>query len=392
MNRSAHRQGLMQHRVPAESLEGRRLLSAVAVTSGADDGPGTLRAALERASTDPTVGAIRVAPNIRTIRLDGSLVYSGPQDLRIDGGAVVRPVDGAEGDFDLLAATGGGGLTLSRLTFRGGSDGVVVTLPAGATGTVDVTLRNVSVVDNDLFGLHVDDKANGSNATVRLTVLNSRVVGNGEGASDKDGIRVDEGGAGDIVATIINSRLNDNGAEGVELDEEGAGGVRLSASASTFNDNGFLDPEDFDDGIDVDEADAGDVHVSLFASQVNGNFDEGVDLNESGEGSLRLAAFALRANDNTDEGIALEELDVGNLLATLTATETRDNGADGVLAEEGGAGDLRVSVLASRVTGNDGFGVRVVQEEPGTGILILHATRGTENAEGPSSAEGARIV
>ena len=393
MNRSSPRIASLARRpVSVELVESRTLLSAVLVTSGADEGPGTVRAALERANSDPTVSAIVVAPSVRTVRIDEPLVYSGGQDLRIDGRAVIEPVSGAAGDFDLLTATGGGDLTLSRLTFRGGSDGVVVVVPADATGDLAVTLRNVSIVDNALFGLHVDDKANDSSASVRLTVLGSRIVGNGEGASDRDGIRVDEGGAGNIDATILASRLNENGAEGVELDEEGAGGVDLRVSASTFNDNGFLDPEDFDDGIDVDEADAGDVTVAISASEVSGNFDEGVDLNEGGEGSLRLRATAVRANDNTDEGIALEETDGGDIVASLAAVQARGNGADGVQAEEGGAGNLRVSVLGSSITDNDGFGVLVVQEDPGSGTLILRATRLTGNAEGRYSAEGVTVV
>ena len=393
MLRTAIRSESSHRRLSAvESLEGRTLFSTVVVTSGADEGAGTLRAALQKAGSDPAVTSIRVAPAVQAIRIDGPLVYSGRQGLRIDGRATIQPVAGAGGDFDLLTATGGADLSLSRLTFRGGSDGVVVTLPANATGTVDVVLRGVTIIDNDLFGLHVDDKANDSAASVRLTVANSAVLSNGEGASDRDGIRVDEGGAGNIDAVIVASRLNRNGAEGVELDEAGAGGVNLRVTASAFNDNGFLDPEDFDDGIDVDEADAGDVRVSIFASQVNGNFDEGVDLNESDAGSLRLTAAGLTANGNTDEGVALEESDGGDLVATLTAVVARNNGADGFQAEEGGAGNVRAAVLASTITGNDGFGVRAVQEAPGSGVLTLKTNRLTGNADGPTEVEGTTIA
>ena len=375
-----------------ETLERRTLLSAVLVTSGSDEGPGTLRAAIDRANTDASVTHIRVAPNVRDIRIDETLPYTGAHDLTIDGRAAVRPVSGAEGDFDLLRATGGGDLTLSRLTFRDGANGIVVIPPTGTTGTVAVTLRGVTIEDNKLFGLLVDDKVNNTDASLRLNVVGSRILGNGTAASDRDGVRIDEGGAGDIAATIIGSRLNDNGAEGVELDEAGAGGVTLNVSASTFNDNGFLDPEDFDDGIDVDEADAGDVRVALFASQVNGNFDEGVDLNEGGDGSLFLTAAGIQANENTDEGIALEELDAGDLVAMLTAVEVSDNDSDGVQAEEGGAGNLRVGIFASRITNNDAFGVKVEQEEPGVGRLVLQGNRISLNTDGVVDAEGATVV
>ena len=392
MRRSARRTRPGPNHIHVEAVERRTLMAAVVVTTGANDGPGSLRAAIDRADTDPSVSAIHVAPSVRTVRIDESLVYSGEQDLSISGRAVVRPTSGAEGDFDLLVADGGADLALSGLTFQGGANGVVVNVPADATGTVEVDLRRVSILDNNLFGLHLNDKANNSAASVRLTVVGSRVEGNGEGESDRDGIRVDEGGAGGIEASIAASRLDENGAEGIELDEGGEGGVTLRVTGSTFNDNGFIDPADLDDGIDVDEADAGDVRVAIFASEVIGNFDEGIDLNESGDGDLRLNAVGVRVNDSGDEGIALEELDAGNLKASLVAVQARRNGADGVLAEEGGAGNLDVSLLASSIVNNDGFGVSVVQEEPGTGRLRVRGTRLGGNADAPTSAEGATVA
>lgn len=375
-----------------EPLERRTLLSTVVVTSEADAGPGTFRAAVDRANADSSVASIRFSPRVDTVRLNNTVAFTGTQDLAIDGSrASVEAAPGRQGQFDLFVASGGGDLTLSRIAFRGGSDGVVVAVPAAATGTVDVTLRDAAVTDNAEFGLHVDD-LNASAASVDLEVIRSAILRNGATLSDKDGIRVDERGAGGITATIRDSRLDANGAEGVELDEGGAGSVRLSVRASTFNNNGFFDPDDFDDGIDVDEADAGNVNVSIRDAEVNGNFDEGVDLNEEGDGSLFLRAEDLEANRNTDEGVALEEADAGGIFADLEDVRLSGNGADGFQAEEGGAGDLFTRIADSVITNNAGFGVKVVQETPGRGLLVLDDVLIRGNTEGGVDAENVRVV
>ncbi len=374
-----------------DALERRTLMSSVVVTSDADSGAGTFRAALEQASADPAIDTIRFSPRVDTVDLAAPLFFTGAQDLTVDGsGAVIEAAGDAAGDFDLFTASGGGDLSLSRLTFRGGSDGVVVRTPADATGTVRVALRDVAITDNAEFGLHVDDLS-GSPATIDLTLSKTAILRNGTTALDKDGVRVDERGEGGITARIQGSNLDANGAEGVELDEAGAGDVRLDVVGSSFNDNGYFSAEDYDDGIDVDEADAGDVRVSIRASQVNGNLDEGVDLNESGEGSLALSVAALDARGNTDEAVALEETDAGDLTADLRSVRLIGNSAEGFQAEEGGDGDLLVAILGSVIAFNDGDGAKVEQDDAGVGLLTLRGVFFDGNAGQDVDAEGVTV-
>ena len=72
---------------------------------------------------------------------------------------------------------------------------------------------------------------NGSDATVEVTVLGSRFSGNGntEGVSvsDNDGLRVNEGGLGDLKLTVRLSVFEENGADGIEVDERGDGDARV---------------------------------------------------------------------------------------------------------------------------------------------------------------------
>src|SRR5688572_17335765 len=218
-----------------EACEPRALLSAVAVTSSADSGPGSFRAAVETANGDSTVSAIVFNARISTVQLDETVTYTGSQALRIDGNIVnIQPLGTKQGDFDLFVASGGADLSLSQVTFRDGANGVVVDIPLDATGEVSVKLDRVTIKDNDLFGLHIidltvvppppeDPEADpteiGSDAGVSLQVTASSITGNGTAAHDQDGIRVDERGAGGISVQISNSQLNGNGAEGIELDE-----------------------------------------------------------------------------------------------------------------------------------------------------------------------------
>jgi hypothetical protein len=380
------------------------MLAAVAVTSSADDGPGSFRVAVERANGDPSVSAIVFNHRLSAVELADGVTYSGRQDLRIEGNVVdILPNAAQRGAFDLLTTTGGGDLSLSRISFKSGANGVVVAVPLDATGDVAVSLDRVTIADNDLFGLHIIDLTEvppppedpeadpteiGSDASISLAVRDSQILGNGTAAHDQDGIRVDERGSGGINVQIANSQLNGNGAEGVELDEGGEGGVDLNVANSTFNANGFVssgDPEDpdFDDGIDVDEADAGSVNVALVNVAANGNFDEGIDLNEGDDGDLNMLLVNVQANNNTDEGIALEEAGDGGIRATLIAVRARHNGADGVQFEEFDAGDLAVDIVLSQIEDNGGFGIFASQAAPGSGSIRLRAVRLGRNADGP---------
>ena len=388
-----------------EACEPRALLSAVAVTSSADDGPGSFRAAVEAANGDAAISAIVFDARLSTVQLEETVSYTGSQALRIDGKVVnIQPVDSKQGDFDLFVASGGADLTLSQLTFRDGANGVVVDVPLDATGDVAVKLDRVTIKDNDYSVCTLSTSRrcrlrprtrtpirprSAPTPSVTFAVLTTATSsGNGTAAHDQDGIRVDERGAGGISVQIANSQLNGNGAEGIELDEGGLGGVNLNVLNSNFNANGFIssgDPEDpdFDDGIDIDEADAGSVTATLVNVTASGNFDEGIDLNEGDDGDLNMLLVNVQANHNTDEGIALEEAGEGGIRAVLITVRARHNGADGVQFEEFDGGDLAVDIALSQIEDNGGFGIFASQAAPGSGSIRLRAVRLARNADGP---------
>ena len=94
-----------------------------------------------------------------------------------------------------------------------------------ATGTIHVALSHVDILDNLGHGVLVNDQedpstvdgvqpnANGSAASVRVSVDNCRFVGNGYSVSDRDGLRVNEGGDGDLIITVNKPVAADNAAD-----------------------------------------------------------------------------------------------------------------------------------------------------------------------------------
>ncbi|NND96423.1 MAG: hypothetical protein HKN47_03730, partial [Pirellulaceae bacterium] len=395
---------ICRRRPKMEPLEQRALLAAVLVTDNADLGPGTFRAAIEQANEDSAVDTIRFVRNLGVIETNSPIEFSGAQSIDIRGrGTTVQPSTEAdaeateETDFDLFLSSGGADLSIRDVTFQGSrSSGISVPVPVGASGTVNVQLNRVSLVDNDLYGLHIDDHTNASPASIRLSMTRTDVIGNGSksGSPDFDGVRVDEGGQGDIVVNIRSATVQDNAADGVELDERGEGDVILRARHSTFNNNGTQPQltDDLEDGLDIDESGDGGIRVNLVNVQANGNEDEGIDFDEQGRGDLVANLFRVQANGNLDENIKFfEDADAeppdpndfdltdpdeieafndalanvnedasGDIVTKLIFVEANDSRAgDGIRFEEFGFGDIVANLLFVEADSNDDAGIQI---------------------------------
>lgn len=337
------------------------------VTNAADTGPGSFRAAVEQANTDSSITSIIFRGGF-DIALGSTVMYAGTQPLRIDGRG--STIDGGGGLFDLLLADGGGDLELRRLTFRNsGSNGILVTVPSDAVGDIAVALFDVTISDNALFGLLVDDLTDSSDASISLDISSSRVTGNGWFAVDLDGVRVDEGGDGDIVASVHRSEFTGNGADGFELDESGIGDVVLFARHSTFDGNGQT-PGDTDDGVDIDEAGDGDVWFRIVHSSFDDNTDDGIDMDEDGEGDMHASLVQVETLDNGDKGVNLSENGPGDFGANVNVVLIEDNGDVGLRMREFDDGDFFARVVRSTAVDND-LDIEVEEDGDGTGFLRL---------------------
>lgn len=353
----------------------------------------SLQTAITNANTDDTIKKIVFKRNA-TINLTAPVIYTGTQSLTLIGNN--STVDGSSAgsfvlDEDLTAITEDGTLvfntaadiTINKLAVvNSATRGIVVNVPETAEGdSITVNLNKVKITDSALYGLHIDDNADefddgtaGSAIGINLTILKSSFTGNGTGAIDFDGVRVDERGEGDIHAVIVKTHIDGNGGDGIELDEAGNGDVDVTMFRVTMNNNGFYNEEDLDDGFDIDEADNGDVEVTLLNVKASNNMDEGLDFDEAGEGDIVVKLRRVYALNNSDEGIKADEEDTGNIEARMTKVTVSDNGDDGIQFTELGEGEIESTLF--NVTANDNAKYAIKMEQ----WIIEDEAENTEDA------------
>ena len=159
------------------------------------------------------------------------------------------------------------------------AEGIVVEVRPRRPSTIKVSLVNVDIVNNNGHGVLVNDRKiprpsdgvqpdpDGSAATVDVSVINCRFIHNGYSVSDRDGLRVNEGGDGDLIITVKYTLAEENGADGIEVDERGAGDVQVEMLATRLIANGPFDQTDLDDGFDIDEYNDGGIFGTVVLSR-----------------------------------------------------------------------------------------------------------------------------
>ena len=396
--------------------------AAAQVTTSANSGDGSLRAAIEAANVDPSITHVQVKKDLGTVPLETSIHYSGSQDLTIDGGGLVLDASGLGAGEPGFLADGGGDLKVGNLTIDGAPGyGLQVEVPSDASGVQSLTLDGVIVRNNGLHGVLMNDQATpllspfpedgdvtdpaeaqaGSGAGLVVRVTNSRFEDNGWAALDNDGIRINEGGDGDLDFSVAGSRMQGNGADGIELDERGAGNAVFSVLHTDILENGFFDlntplaTRDLDDGMDVDEWGAGDIVGRFVQVTANENAEQGLDLNENEAGDLRVTMQNVEGSRNGQEGIELEEDDDeaggGNIDADFARVTTNGNGlyADdegafgdgGLKSREKGVGDNHTRVVGAISRNNPGDGVIVREEGDGDIVSVLTQVAAHDNGD-----------
>lgn len=340
----------------------------VIVTTGADDGEGSLRQALARGATE-----ILISPSVDTISITETLVYDEKEPLHITGTG--QTVDGSalrDSTDPLLHITKGADLHLSKLTFDaggtwsrsngGGGEGIYVEVPEKRKGTVTVALSWVTVTGTGNHGVHVSDCSlrndcgsgvggggDGSPATIRMYLVGVRIERAGLGIQDADGIRIDERGDGHIEFYAALSHFENNGGDGLELDEGNAGSVHMTISDTSFRSNGDFcyqadlevfpqcddDGEvDVEDGFDADEAGPGGLFGSLTNVTASGSYDEDLDFDEQGKDEVLLQFFEVRPHggsaDAPDSSASIHASLNGTALTELISHQ-RERSANGAV-------------------------------------------------------------
>lgn len=372
--------------------------ATIRVTSSADAGAGSFRAAVAMAEASPAIKFIAFDEGVGTISLQSPVTYSGGQRLVIDGAHAVLDASAAAGPA--FRATGGASLSFSRLTVQGSvAEGIDIQVPGSATGTVQLELDRVVVRDNRGHGVLLNDQVDapvgedeepdprGSAASLQVRVSRSHFLRNGFSVSDCDGLRVNEGGAGHLRFDADEVRAVGNAADGIEIDERGTGDVVIRVVGTTIRENGVFDPEDLDDGFDIDEYGDGSILGSVRHSTASDNFEEGFDFNENHAGDLRVDFDHVVASGNGEEGIDLEEDDDfaggGDLVTLVHDVEANRNGGDGGLKiREKGDGSLAADLHLIVADGNDDSGISVREDGNGNLDLTGEGTRTNGNSRG----------
>jgi hypothetical protein len=381
------------------------------VTNSNDAGAGSFRAAVAAANANPSVDRIVFRPGLAPVALASPVVFTGAQSLDVVGSGGTLDGSGLAASDDAFAVTGGGNLSVSLLTIRNApQEGLAYVVPASATGTRRVVLVAVAIRGNDGHGVHVDDQSNNSPASLDVRVVGSLFDGNGFGALDRDGLRVDEGGIGTLSFVVGLTRAEGSGGDGIELDERGPGDAVFNVSGTLIARNGsfherFPPPPgvevDLDDGMDVDESDDGGVNGKVVASSASDNFEEGWDFNENHAGDFRVDMTLVDASRNREEGVDFEEDDDvaggGDLITTLIGVKADGNAAGdaGLKVRERGDGNVVADVRNAQANGNGAGGISIREDAVGglTGTVDRSSTIGNgtigidfdENAAGDLS-------
>lgn len=402
------------------------------VTTTADSGEGSLRAALAQAAEQNAPVTIVIFAE-GDIVIDDTLSYTGHAPLSLFGNATRIT---SQADVTLLASTGGADLYMRNILLDGpggwdlenrntgpAGKGLFVGLRDDQSGTLSIELQNVRVSGTAGHGIHVSDclradacgRANdGSAASILLRLNAVEVLGAGRGVFDADGLRVDERGAGGITVFLDNARFAENGADGIELDEGQAGDVVLRSSGSAFELNGdYCDPERLADfrpdppeaafapgamaedaipgpvsGAPDDACISGEVALHADGSVSDYGFvietKDGMRIRESGPGSILSLIERAGVIGNFDQGLDFVETAEGDIRSTLIGTFARDNADDAYRHSEEGPGSVVGSLVGAVADGNGGRGV--VFGEAGQGDLRITGYRVRtqfNNGEGP---------
>ena len=393
---------------------------SVRVTSSSDGGPGSFRAAVTHANVDSSVTQIVFVGALAPIALASPVVYTGDQSLELVGNGAVLDGAGLAGTTDVFRAETHGNLSLIGLTIQNApGEGLEYQVPSNASGTKQVVLNGVRVLGGDPelgrggHGVLINDQTfpdsgdpdngippdpAGSAAALEVSVLNSEFARNGFGALDRDGLRVNEGGAGNLEIVVRNTVAAENGINMRVLSERGECDAVFTVSWSTITGNGSfhelfppLDPDDIDldDGMDVDESNAGAVRGWVYSSMASDNFEEGWDLNENDAGDFVVDMTNVEASRNLEEGVDFEEDDDfaggGDLVTTLVGVTANDNegGDAGLKIREKGDGNLAANVRDALANANDGDGVNLREDAAGSLVgSVDHSTARENDGDG----------
>jgi len=237
------------------------LAAPLLVTSAANNGPGTLRAALEAASRSGDAATIVIGTAV-DIELANFLNYWGtePREIIGSGQTII-----ATRDFTVLNISQGADVTIMNLTFArpGGFD-----IDQAGPGSMIVSVTGAVMTNNLDEGFDFDEEDGGD---IFATYVDTEASGN-----THDAYKHSEEGEGGVFGLVAGSCAVDNGGVGFVFEEEGDGdvGVAVLDSATDGNDDGDL-------GLEVVQEDGGAGALLVACSDISEGIEaDGVTLQD----------------------------------------------------------------------------------------------------------------
>lgn len=277
------------------------LAGTIAVTSTADDGPGSLRQALVLASNGDTINIVAKGTITLTsgeLIVDKSLTIRGPgaAKLSVNGNAASR----------VFHVTPNTVVTISGLKITNGS--AIGAFPANAGGGIysdhaQLTVSNCTLNGNSArfgAGIFSNSKDGGSaTLTVNNTTLSSNSGQYGGGIFSGGGF-FNTGPSGSASLTLNNSTLGNNSAlyyGGGILNDGFSGTATLAVNNSALNNN----PAGYYGGGIFNNGDSGVATATLTDSTVSGNSANlgGGGIYNDGTSTISLGSATLALNNST---------------------------------------------------------------------------------------------
>ncbi len=370
--------------------------ATLTVTSAADSGAGTLRAAITTANADGGDDTIVFAGGVTSITLtSGELDVIAP--MTVDGPGVTVSGNNASTVFKVGGGTSSQPVTLSGLTITGGNpangigSGVVVDSGAvaaltgctltqnsaenggGLNNAGTAALTGCTLTGNTAYGGSGGGLNNGGTLTLTdCTLTQNSTVGNSGGGG------LENGGTATLTACALtgNTAYDGGGLEnggtltltGCTLTQNsgssGGGGLENYGTATLTGCTLAQNSGGFGGGL----GNAGTATLNLTACALNGNSGSyGGGLNNGGAATLTLTACALTGNSASDTGGGL--LNDGTATLTACALAQNSGGFGGGLYNGGTA-----TLTGCTLTGNsalDGGGGLANSNSSGNGTALL---------------------
>lgn len=310
--------------------------NTITVTSTADSGAGTLRAALASAANGDTInlavtGAITLTNGELLVTKNVTIAGPGPTRLSVNGNLACRVFHiGSNAVATISGLTITNGLALSG-PYPGWEGGGIYNDHATMTVS-NCTLTGNSAPLGDGGGIHND----GSGGSASLRIVNSILSGNSAG--DGGGIYNDGCCSGNATLQIVNSILSWNYPDGI-YNEGMNGRANVQIVGSTVSHQGFIwnhygnveivNSSLIANGILNDSFNGGSASLQIINSTLSGGSRIGSGATYSGRASVQIINSTLSGNSNSYGGgaIANEGQDGGTASVQIVNSTLGGNSA-----------------------------------------------------------------